>query len=127
MNKKIITLVATLFVATSAQSFSHYQIDTINEKCPTVFPDSEYLAKHINGHTTSSSYADECKTQAQFERYVQTAVFGVFGTITAAVWGCIFAEWYQNFKVNKAEKALLIARLHLKAREEKAVVVCCVS
>ena len=119
MNKKLIALVITLFVATSAQSyqFNETNIGTVNEAAhPTVFIPSEMLKLHIKG-MKDSNYATECKVQARFERNIQTAVLAGSGVVVATFLGCIFAEWLQEFKLRKAEKAKLIAKLNHETRQ----------
>lgn len=113
---------ATLFVATPTQSYSFAEtnIGAINQTWPTVFRSSEMLAKHIEGLKTSPEYASECKAQAQYERNINTGVLVSTGVVVATFFGCIFAEWLQEFKVKKAEKAALIAKIQCKARQEQA-------
>lgn len=113
---------ATLFVATSAQSyqFTETNVGTFNQAWPTAFPDSELLKAHTAGFSTSSDYVKECSIQAQFERNVQTAVLAGSGVVVATFFSCIFAEWLQEFKVRKAEKAKLIARLQCETHQIQA-------
>jgi hypothetical protein len=115
MNKKLIALVASLFVATSTQA-------TVYERnfygtYPTFFESVEQtkaLAIALEKPAFHAAY----KQEKQFQQNVQLAFLASTGVVAATFLGCVFAEWLQEFKVRKAEKAALIARLHLKAREE---------
>lgn len=121
MNIKLIALATALFITTSAQSynFAETNIGTMNQTWPAVFPDSEMLKEHIKGLKEVPAYISECNAKAQFERNVQLGVLTASGVVVVTFLGCAFAEWLQEFKVRKAEKAKLIARLQSETSEIK--------
>ena len=109
---------AALFVTTSAQAVV---IDkTFHQAAwPTVFENVEHT-KFLAAALEKKDFREAYNQEKNFQQNIQLAVLTGSGVVVATFFGCIFAEWLQEFKVRKAEKAALIARLYCKARQEQA-------
>jgi hypothetical protein len=117
MNKKIIALVATLFIATSAQARCVY--GDFNQTWPTVSLNALDIKAQADA-LAQPAYEKAFTQERNFQQNIQLAVLAGSGVVVATFFGCIFAEWLQEFKVRKAQKAKLIARLHCETREIQA-------
>lgn len=116
MNKKIIALVAALFIATSAQAIVY---GDFNQTHPTVSLNALDIAAQAEAFATPA-YKEAYIQEKNFQQNIQLAVLAGSGVVVATFFGCIFAEWLQEFKVRKAEKAKLIARLNCETRQVQA-------
>ncbi len=122
MNTKIIALVATLFVATlfvatSAQATIYAPTHT--QTWPTVSLTAQEIETQAKA-LRIPEYAAAFNQEKNFQQNIQLAVLAGSGVVVATFLGCVFAEWLQEFKVRKAEKAKLIARLQCEVREVRA-------
>ena len=117
MNKKIIALVAALFVATSTQARCVY--GDFNQTWPTDF-ESVQLINAQAGALAKPDFKEAYIQEKNFQQNIQLAFLAGSSVVVATFFGCVFAEWLQEFKVRKAEKAKLIARLQCETREVRA-------
>ncbi len=107
---------AALFVATSTQA-------TVYERNFYGWPDKFETVEHTNalaGALELEHFRAAYNQEKKFQQNIQLGVLAGSGVVVTAFFGCIFAEWLQEFKVRKAEKAKLIARLHSEIRHIKA-------
>ena len=104
---------ATLFVATSAQATWERNFYQTHPTVSLNALQTEALTKALSNEHYRVAYHQEKK----FQQNIQLAVLASSGIVAATFLGCVFAEWLQEFKVRKAEKARLIARLNAEARE----------
>ena len=143
MNKKLLGLVVAVF-ATTAQADNY---DYSRHYTPaTEFPEAKAIAAKAELFSKNPTYMQYKidkgagllalqqaevmanlehnnrvlvmrEKQAAFERQVQTAMFATMGAIVATMWTGVMIEWYQEFKVRKAEKAKLIAKLNAETAQ----------
>lgn len=116
MNKKLIALIAALFVATSANATLYERV--YNQTWPTSFESVEQtkaLAAALSKPEFNAAYTQE----KNFQQNIQLGFLAGASVVTATFFGCIFAEWLQEFKIRKAEKAKLLARLNCETRQIK--------
>ena len=108
---------AALFVATSAQARCVY--GDFNQTWPTVSLNALDIAAQADA-LAQPAYEKAYIQEKNFQQNIQLAVLAGSSVVVATFFGCMFAEWLQEFKVRKAEKAKLIARLQCEAREVRA-------
>lgn len=150
MNKQLLSLIIATFVTTAvtaepstpaaapapvaATVISQIPATVVHDfrKVPaTKFADAEKIKAQSKLYKNNENYLkaeidfkdrqlkmDEA--QAIFERHIQTGFFVAAGAATTLFVGCLFAEWLQEFKMRKAEKAKLVAELEAKAFQIKA-------
>jgi hypothetical protein len=116
MNKKLIALVAALFVATSANAT--YIDRTWHQSWPNTFESVEQtkaLAAALEKPAFNAAYTQE----KNFQQNIQLGILAGAGIVVSTIFGCLLAEWIQEFKIRKAEKAKLLARLNCETRQIK--------
>ncbi len=125
MNKKLLSLIVALCTVTGANADIVTQ--TVQEVAQTNFPKAAAInakSELYSANPKLLEFKDRQlkmdEAQAIFERQIQTGFFVAAGAATTLFVGCLFAEWLQEFKVRKAEKAKLIAELEAKAFQIKA-------
>ncbi len=119
MNKKIIALVAALFVATSAQAGIEVYDRSYHQTHQTISLEALNITALANA-LKETNFNEAFTKEKNFQQNIQLAVLTGSGAVVATFLGCVFAEWLQEFKVRKAEKAKLIARLQCETREVRA-------
>jgi hypothetical protein len=114
MNKKLIALVAALFVTTCAQATIYER--NFTQTWPTEFESVKHTAALANA-LEKKDFREAYNQEKNFQQNIQLAALAGSGVVITTFFCCVFAEWLQEFKLRKAEKAKLIARLQCEARE----------
>lgn len=140
MNKNLLGLVVATFVTIAAPAASapvatssfHTQMPPtflydLREMPQTNFPEAAAInakSEMYSANPRLLEFKDRQlkmdEAQAVFERQIQTGFFAAAGAATTILVGCLFAEWLQEFKVRKAEKAKLIAEIKCRTLQIKA-------